>query len=111
MALAQVRPVSVAQDVRRPRASRLQVQPLPALPAQQSSLQPHRWLVSQELQDSLLSAASSVLRFPKAGKVDWEYFWFPIEPIRRVWTSLHPGLRADPPSASVHLPAAVTRGI
>ena len=40
-----------------------------------------------------------------------EEFLFPIEPIQREQLSLHPGQRACPPSASVHLPAAVTRGI
>jgi hypothetical protein len=36
---------------------------------------------------------------------------FLIEPIRKEWLSPQPGLRDDPPSASVPLPAAVTRGI
>lgn len=36
---------------------------------------------------------------------------FPIEPTRREQPSPRPQQRADPPPASVHLPAAVTRGI
>ena len=40
----------------------------------------------------------------------WELSLFRIERNRKVWTSLHPESRADPPSVS-HFPAAVTRGI
>lgn len=50
--------------------------------------------------------------FQKVEQAYWEWSLSLIEPIRRVWTSLRPELRADPPSASVsHFPAAASRGI
>ena len=39
-----------------------------------------------------------------------EQFSFPIEPNQREWPSRRPGLRVDPPSASVPLPAAARGG-
>jgi hypothetical protein len=43
--------------------------------------------------------------FPQEEKAWWELFSFPIEPNQKVWTSLRPESRADPPSVS-HFPAA-----
>jgi hypothetical protein len=58
-----------------------------------------------------LSMVSRELRFPREEKAWWELFLFPTEPIRRVQLSRRPELRADPPSASIHLPAAASREI
>ncbi len=57
----------------------------------------------------VLQGASESM-FLKEAKAWWELFSFPIELTRRVWISPRPELRADPPSASVHLPAAVRGG-
>jgi hypothetical protein len=46
-----------------------------------------------------------------AVKAELALLLFPIEPIPRVWISLRPELRADPPTVSVHFPAAAEWGI
>ena len=46
-----------------------------------------------------------------AVKAELALLLFPIEPIQRVWISLRPELRADPPTVSVHFPAAAEWGI
>ena len=53
----------------------------------------------------------SEVEVPAAAKAELAWLLFPIEPIRRVWISLRPESRADPPTVSVHFPAAAERGI
>ena len=70
----------------------------------QASRQPEQWV--QWVQRLRAWAALRELR-----QVFREEFLFPIEPSQREQLSPRPELRAAPPSVSVHLPAAVTRGI
>jgi hypothetical protein len=59
----------------------------------------------------LLRPVSEASKFLRAAKAWLELFLFLTEPIPKVWISLRPELRADPPSVSVRFPAAAEWGI